>query len=566
MEEEKDWFKEGYEWALKGEYHKAIECYDKAIELKPDDAGAYNNKGIALYGLGNYQQAIECYDKAIALKPDDASAYYNKGNALYGLGNYQQAIEWFDKVIALKPDDAGAYNNKGNALYGLGNYQQAIECYDKVIALKPDDAGAYNNKGNALYGLGNYQQAIECYDKALDNNPGLTIASQGKELTLRLTAEREKPGAPAKDVETYMLLYDKRFFEETIEGSREEDREYYDNIYIQSLKILVHLQIKDDEREKYVAHYTSSKTANILFFDQRKEEDKNNNDNELLPRMRLFSVTNSNDRQEGKTLFDYLFDGRKISQQAEKYVAFVACFMFNHDNLNQFRLYGKKDGTKEGTGVSIVMNSNFFCQTSRPPLPMSDKRLVIKEDEKSPLYRCIYIDPDTNQIVSVGHRDDHTFYKTKEIIFNYPEREDCIAAMSDEITNYKKVIEEKRNKVIGLMEELKKMIAEKWNVLDRRIICDLLLNLRYLVKHVAFKEEQECRIIEIKGPSDSDKKNKPRCEEDKRFFVDYRSLKNCVHKVYFGPRAQGMELFQNRLSFEPGFEKVVCARSTSPLA
>jgi hypothetical protein len=32
--------------------------------------------------------------------------------------------------------------------------------------------------------------------------------------------------------------------------------------------------------------------------------------------------------------------------------------MFNHENLNQFRLYGKEN-QEEGTGISIVTKGNF---------------------------------------------------------------------------------------------------------------------------------------------------------------------------------------------------------------
>ena len=83
---------------------------------------------------------------------------------------------------------------------------------------------------------------------------------------------------------------------------------------------------------------------------------------------------------------------------------------------------------------------------------------------------------------------------------------------------------------------------------------------------VPHKEEQECRIIKIKKHSESDK-NPPKHDiGSERFYVNYLPLTKCVNKIYFGPKASGMELFQNLLTFEKGFESVVCYRSTSPLA
>ena len=48
------------------------------------------NKGNALSRLGNYTQAIQYYDKALAIDPNNAIALYNKGNTLNNLGNYTQ--------------------------------------------------------------------------------------------------------------------------------------------------------------------------------------------------------------------------------------------------------------------------------------------------------------------------------------------------------------------------------------------------------------------------------------------------------------------------------------------
>lgn len=42
--------------------------------------------------LGNRTQAIKDYDKAIELDPQDAMAYYDRGLTYNKLGNYQQAI------------------------------------------------------------------------------------------------------------------------------------------------------------------------------------------------------------------------------------------------------------------------------------------------------------------------------------------------------------------------------------------------------------------------------------------------------------------------------------------
>ena len=155
----------------KKKYDKAIMCYKKAIELKPNYADAYNNMGNAYTNKGNNDRAIECYEKAIDLNLDDAKVYYNMGIAYMNKGNYDKAIEYYEKAIDLNPDDASAFNNIGITYAHIGNYDKAIECYEKAIELKPDKVNAYYyNMGNAYSNKENNEKAIECYEKAIDLN------------------------------------------------------------------------------------------------------------------------------------------------------------------------------------------------------------------------------------------------------------------------------------------------------------------------------------------------------------------------------------------------------------
>ena len=44
-----------------GKYNEAIKDYDKGIELDPQDAMAYRNRGSLYFELGNHDQAIKDY-------------------------------------------------------------------------------------------------------------------------------------------------------------------------------------------------------------------------------------------------------------------------------------------------------------------------------------------------------------------------------------------------------------------------------------------------------------------------------------------------------------------------
>jgi len=159
-----------------GRHDEAIACYTKALQIKPGYGDAQNNLGSALQELGRHDEAITCYTKALQIKPDHADAHYNLGIALKALGRHDEAIECYTKALQIKPDYAEAQVNLGSVLQELGRHDEAVACYTKAMQIKPDDAGAHNNLGSALQALGRHDEAIERYTKVLQINPAFAKA------------------------------------------------------------------------------------------------------------------------------------------------------------------------------------------------------------------------------------------------------------------------------------------------------------------------------------------------------------------------------------------------------
>ena len=76
----------------KGDDQDAIEACNQAIQLNPNYADAYNDRGIARSNSGDKQGAIADYEQAIKIQPNNASAYDNRGIARLSLGDKQSAI------------------------------------------------------------------------------------------------------------------------------------------------------------------------------------------------------------------------------------------------------------------------------------------------------------------------------------------------------------------------------------------------------------------------------------------------------------------------------------------
>jgi tetratricopeptide (TPR) repeat protein len=164
-------FCRGNSYLNRGDYDRAIDDFDKAIGLKPDDDISYFNRGIAFRERNEYDRAIEDFNKVVSLRPDAPDSYFGRGNVYHSNQNYDRAIEDFTKAISLKSNYAEAYTNRGFAYYGKNEYAKAIADFDKAIGLKSDWWPAYNNRGLVYMSKGDYNQAITDYEKAMSLMP-----------------------------------------------------------------------------------------------------------------------------------------------------------------------------------------------------------------------------------------------------------------------------------------------------------------------------------------------------------------------------------------------------------
>ena len=170
------------------EYHRAIKCFDKAIEIDPKNTFAYRGKGDALWRSRWHKEAIKCFDKAIEIDPKNAAVLNDKGTILLDLKEYNEAIECFDKAIEIekRTEKRPIYlYNKGLALRRLEKNNEAIECYGKAIEINPNLADAWKDVGLVLKDSRRHKEAIKCFDKAIEINPNLADAWLARGLVVK---------------------------------------------------------------------------------------------------------------------------------------------------------------------------------------------------------------------------------------------------------------------------------------------------------------------------------------------------------------------------------------------
>lgn len=182
----------------KGEYEDAIKHYDQAIDINPQFAEAYNNRGTTKDVLGRHEEAIADYDQAIRINPQYAQAYCNRGTAKLALGQYDEAIADYDQAIRINPRFAQAYYNRGNTKGMLGRYEEAIPDFNEAIRINPQFAEAYCNRGNANREIGEYEKARADLQRAFE------LATEQGNQELAQAARKSLDELPPADGGTMM--------------------------------------------------------------------------------------------------------------------------------------------------------------------------------------------------------------------------------------------------------------------------------------------------------------------------------------------------------------------------
>ena len=195
----KDYTNKGVSNYENGNYDKAIEYFNKVLELNPNYAEIYFARGSIFDAKENYTSAIADYTKAIKLNRNYIEAYFNRADTYHKKKDYDNAIIDYTMAIYSDPNDEIFYFNRAEVYKDAKDYDKAIADYTVAIYLDSDYADAYKNRGDSFYNKELYDKAIADYDKAinLDSNNKESYFNRGityhnKELYDKAIADYDK--------------------------------------------------------------------------------------------------------------------------------------------------------------------------------------------------------------------------------------------------------------------------------------------------------------------------------------------------------------------------------------
>ena len=142
--------KAGTRAAESGDLAGAIQSFQRALSIDPEDPLAHYNLGLALARSGQLEAGIAHFRLAVTHDPDYRDAHYNLAAALTRLGRHLEAAEHYGRAAQLDPLDHGARLEWAGALARSGSFAEAAEAFAITVRAQPDHVEARFGEAMAL--------------------------------------------------------------------------------------------------------------------------------------------------------------------------------------------------------------------------------------------------------------------------------------------------------------------------------------------------------------------------------------------------------------------------------
>ena len=177
--------------AAMGKFDDAINDYNKALEVDPGEIAPLINRAAAQMSKGEHTEAINDYTLALEKKPDNVSLLRQRAIAWKASGDLDNAIRDFDSILNESENDLAALMGRGYVYFQLGKHNEAIRDFAASVKLNPKDPVAHNNLGYNRFQAGQHKKALTNYNQAIQLSPKYGLALQNRAWLLATTTDKK---------------------------------------------------------------------------------------------------------------------------------------------------------------------------------------------------------------------------------------------------------------------------------------------------------------------------------------------------------------------------------------
>ena len=152
-----------------GDLNGALAAYERALQLKPEDADLANDLGRLAMQMGLYEVAEALFRRFIAERPEAVDGPNNLACALRDQLRYGDAVAVLRPAILAHPESALLWNTLGAVIAEEGATDTSMTFFDEALRLDPAFAKARYNRANVRLSLGDPAGALEDCEAAIES-------------------------------------------------------------------------------------------------------------------------------------------------------------------------------------------------------------------------------------------------------------------------------------------------------------------------------------------------------------------------------------------------------------
>jgi tetratricopeptide (TPR) repeat protein len=115
----------------------AIDHLEKAVEIAPQLAAAWNNLGTIAYQSRDFAHAESYFRKSLDQDPGSFEPLVNLGGVLLTVGKLDEALKYNQYAVLRRPNDALANAQLGMSYFALGNLDVAVKYLETAKRIDP---------------------------------------------------------------------------------------------------------------------------------------------------------------------------------------------------------------------------------------------------------------------------------------------------------------------------------------------------------------------------------------------------------------------------------------------
>ena len=115
----------------------AVRRLNKAVEISPQYAAAWNQLGTIAYQTRRYQDAEQYFREALKQDPEAYAPLVNLGGALLALNRIEESLPVNQAAVKANPGDALAHSQLGKSYFYLGKFDDAETYLKRAEAIDP---------------------------------------------------------------------------------------------------------------------------------------------------------------------------------------------------------------------------------------------------------------------------------------------------------------------------------------------------------------------------------------------------------------------------------------------